>query len=77
MVPIESDIILWGAVFGLLLGIVWSLKYIVIIDRRLVKLDRKIEDMIFKLEARDELLLKRTAPKLIREIRPVPAKKKR
>ncbi len=73
---IETDIILWGAVFGLLLGIIWSLKYIVVIDRRLVKMDKKIEDMIFKTEARDELILKRTAPKLLREIEPAKKKKK-
>ena len=38
-IPVQAlgagETILWAAVLGLLIGIVWSLKYIVIIDRKL------------------------------------------
>ena len=38
-----GEIILWAAVLGLLVGIVWSLKYIVLIDRKLDRILRKVE----------------------------------
>ena len=45
MLP-EGDIIMWGAVLGLLVGIIWSLRYIVVIDRKIEKLDEKISRML-------------------------------
>lgn len=41
-----GTIILNGAVLGLLLGIIWSLRYIVLMDRKMAKIDEKIEHLI-------------------------------
>ena len=38
-----EELIIYAAILGLLLGIVWALKYIVIIDRKIEKMDEKIE----------------------------------
>ena len=43
-----SDLILNGAILGLLLGIVWSLRYLVVMDRKLKQMDSKIENLIEK-----------------------------
>ncbi len=43
-----GDLILNGAILGLLLGIVWSLRYIVLMDRKLSKMDSKIEHLVEK-----------------------------
>lgn len=76
VLTVNPDIILWGAAFGLLLGIIWSLKYVVVIDRRIVKLERRIEDLIYKMEARDELIIKRTAPTILKELKPAKTAKR-
>jgi len=43
-----EEIILWAALFGLLIGIIWSLKYIVIIDRRIERLEEHMETLVEK-----------------------------
>ena len=43
-----EDIIMWAAVLGLLIGIVWSLKYIVVLDRKLESMDGKITQLLKK-----------------------------
>ena len=42
----SGEIILYAAILGLLVGIVWSLKYIAIIDRKIEAMDKKIEKML-------------------------------
>tara|TARA_Y100000310_G_C20438317_1_gene694800 strand:+ start:89 stop:262 length:174 start_codon:yes stop_codon:yes gene_type:complete len=44
----EGEIILWAAVIGLLLGIIWSLRYVVRLERKYGELDTKIEGMLSK-----------------------------
>ncbi len=41
-----GEVILWAALFGLLIGVIWSLKYIVIIDKRIEKLEVSIQKAI-------------------------------
>ena len=41
-----EEIVLWAALFGLLVGIIWSLKYIVIIDRRIERLEEHMETLV-------------------------------
>lgn len=48
MVLEAGEVILWAAIFGMLVGIIWALKYIVIIDRRIERIERHIESMIAK-----------------------------
>lgn len=43
-----GEIIIYGAILGLLVGIVWSLKYIAIIDRKIEAMDEKIEKLLAK-----------------------------
>ena len=43
-----GDLILNGAILGLLLGIVWSLRYLVMMDRKLKAMDSKIENLVEK-----------------------------
>ena len=38
-----GEIILWSALFGLLIGVIWSLKYIVLIDKRIERIEEHIE----------------------------------
>jgi hypothetical protein len=49
MVLEASEIVLWAATFGLLIGVIWSLKYIVIIDRRMERLEEHIDRILHKL----------------------------
>ncbi len=37
-----GEIVIYAAILGLLVGIVWSLKYIAIIDRKIEAMDKKI-----------------------------------
>ena len=37
-----GEIILWATIFGLLMGIIWSLKYVVIIERRIARMEAVI-----------------------------------
>jgi len=41
-----GEVILWAAIFGMLVGIIWALKYIVIIDRRIERIERHIESVV-------------------------------
>ncbi len=43
-----GEIILWAALFGLLIGVIWSLKYIVISDKRIEKLEKAIARYLLK-----------------------------
>ena len=43
-----GEVILWAATFGLLVGIVWSLRYIVLIDKKIEKMDEKITKILGK-----------------------------
>ena len=59
MVMGPGEIVMWAAVLGLLIGIVWSLKYTVIIDRKIEAMDEKIERILNKVEREEERILKR------------------
>jgi len=39
-------IVINAAILGLLIGIVWSLKYIVIIERRIARMEKHIEKIL-------------------------------
>ncbi len=47
-----SEVVLWAAVFGLLIGIIWSLKYIVIIDRRIERMEEHMERILRHLKVK-------------------------
>lgn len=47
-----GEVMLWATVFGLLIGVIWSLKYVVIIDRRIERLEGHIDKILHKLESR-------------------------
>lgn len=44
----SGEIIIYAAILGLLVGIVWSLKYIAIIDRKIEAMDEKITKILAK-----------------------------
>ncbi len=46
----EGDILMWATVLGLLVGIVWSLRYIVTLDKKIERMDIKLERMLLHLE---------------------------
>ena len=52
-----EEIVLWAALFGLLVGIVWSLKYVVIIDRRIERLEEHMESLLEKGEGQERHIL--------------------
>ena len=54
-----NEIILWATIFGLMIGIIWSLKYIVIIDRRIEKIEEHVEKLVHRVEKEERLLLRR------------------
>ncbi|MEK6807829.1 MAG: hypothetical protein AABX75_02250, partial [Nanoarchaeota archaeon] len=54
-----NEIILWATIFGLLIGIIWSLKYIVIIDRRIEKIEEHVEHLVHKVEKEERAILRR------------------
>jgi hypothetical protein len=41
-----GEIVLWATTFGLLIGVIWSLKYIVIIDRRIERLEEHMDKLL-------------------------------
>lgn len=41
-----EQIIIDAAILGLLIGVVWSLKYVVLIERRIARLEERIEHII-------------------------------
>ncbi len=43
-----DEFILWGAVIGLLIGIVWGMRYVVRLERRIITLDKSIKRAIRK-----------------------------
>jgi hypothetical protein len=47
-----GEIVLWATTFGLLIGVIWSLKYIVIIDRRIERLEEHMDKILHHLGAR-------------------------
>ena len=47
-----GEIVLWATTFGLLIGVIWSLKYIVIIDKRIERLEEHMDNILHKLGAR-------------------------
>ncbi|HKZ49685.1 MAG TPA: hypothetical protein VJ110_01650 [Candidatus Nanoarchaeia archaeon] len=47
-----GEIVLWATVFGLLIGVIWSLKYIVIIDRRIERLEEHMDSILHKMGIR-------------------------
>jgi len=52
MVLDAGEIVLWATTFGLLIGVIWSLKYIVVIDRRMERLEEHIDRILHKLGER-------------------------
>ncbi|MBS3064994.1 MAG: hypothetical protein J4451_00655 [DPANN group archaeon] len=42
----SGEIVLWSAIIGLLVGIIWSLRYIVIIDKRIERIEAHIESLV-------------------------------
>jgi len=58
-----SSTIMWAVVLGLLIGIVWSLKYIVVLDRKIERIEYKIEKAIRKIESMEEALVKKAKKK--------------
>ena len=55
-----GEIILWAAVLGLLIGIIWSLRYVVKLERRMVEMDNKLSSL---LRAKTQKTASKTAPK--------------
>jgi hypothetical protein len=47
-----GEIVLWATTFGLLIGVIWSLKYIVIIDRRMERLEEHMDRILHKMGER-------------------------
>jgi len=47
-----GEIVLWATVFGLLIGVIWSLKYIVIIDRRIERIEQHLDALLHKVSGR-------------------------
>lgn len=60
MVLEASEIILWATIFGLLIGIIWSLKYIVIIDRKIERIEEHLEKLLHKVEKEERAILRRS-----------------
>ncbi len=47
-----GEIVLWATTFGLLIGVIWSLKYIVIIDKRIERLEEHLDKIMHHLGTR-------------------------
>ena len=45
-----GEIVLWAAMLGILVGIVWSLKYIVVLDRRIERMEGHMERILEHIE---------------------------
>jgi len=48
----SGEVLLWATVFGLLIGVIWSLKYIVIIDRRIERLEGHLDKILHAVRKR-------------------------
>lgn len=58
-----AETLMWAVVLGLLIGIIWSLKYLVIMDKRIERIEYKIEKTIRKVESVEEKILKKAPTK--------------
>ena len=47
-----GTLVIWATVLGLLVGVIWSLKYIVVIDRRIERMEEHLDKIMHKLEIR-------------------------
>ncbi|MEM2873834.1 MAG: hypothetical protein QW063_00030 [Candidatus Nanoarchaeia archaeon] len=47
-----GELIIWATILGLLVGVIWSLKYIVVIDRRIERMEEHLDKILHKLEIR-------------------------
>ena len=47
-----GTLVIWATILGLLVGIIWSLKYIVVIDRRIERVEEHLDKILHKLETR-------------------------
>lgn len=45
---IEGEIVLWAAVIGLLIGIIWSLRHLMLVEKRQMELNHKLEQLLTK-----------------------------
>jgi len=45
-----GELIIWATVLGLLVGVIWSLKYLVVLDRRLERMEEHMDRILHKLE---------------------------
>jgi hypothetical protein len=45
-----GELIIWATVLGLLVGVIWSLKYLVVLDRRLERMEGHMDRILHKLE---------------------------
>ncbi|MEM4714395.1 MAG: hypothetical protein QXQ79_02545 [Candidatus Nanoarchaeia archaeon] len=45
-----GELIIWATVLGLLIGVIWSLKYLVILDRRIERMEEHMDRILHKLE---------------------------
>ena len=43
-----EELIIYAAILGLLMGVIWALRYIVLIDKKLEKTDKKIERAVIR-----------------------------
>ena len=47
-----GELVVWATVLGLLVGVIWSLKYIVVIDRRIERMEEHLDKIMHKLDIR-------------------------
>jgi hypothetical protein len=47
-----GTLVIWATVLGLLVGVIWSLKYIVVIDQRIERMEEHLDKIMHKLEIR-------------------------
>jgi hypothetical protein len=45
-----GELVIWATILGLLVGVIWSLKYIVIIDRRIERIEEHLDKILHKLD---------------------------
>ncbi len=45
---IEGEIILWAAVLGLLVAVIWALKYVIKLERHILELHSKVDSSVGK-----------------------------
>jgi len=47
-----GELVMWATILGLLVGVIWSLKYVVVIDRRIERMEEHLDKILHKLEVR-------------------------